>query len=468
MRWTSILLLFLSAGSASAQESQFQADLRREGETVKKNCADLTFKSIGSCAYTLITDHPFHLALGNLAPQNGFAFGVAFVEHYTPNERWRFSWNVDGVRAASGSWRTGGYMKIIRTPDTPGIVVVTSGVKPGANAIVIREYPVWNIYGQVTSLEKLFFFGSGPATAASGRSVFRERQALIGTNAIIPLTRPAAIQGIRPSFVGAVNGRFVRVQGNTSEAVPSIDQLYPTTPGLGQQTTFVQFQEGVRLKPSIAAGRLRLNYLVDFSQFVAAADSHLSFHRWSVDLDHEIPLYRNVSSPGPRDTNGPDECFQAVGSTACPPVSFSRNREGTVSFRFLTTSSTASAGHKVPFYFQPTLGGSDINGERLLSSYDDYRFRAPHLIALQESLEHSLFSWPVGVWVLAEQGKVVTERGDLNFGDLKHSYAVGLTFRAGGFPVVNLSFAWGGNEGHHIIGSMDSSLLGGSGRPSWY
>ena len=29
----------------------------------------------------------------------------------------------------------------------------------------------------------------------------------------------------------------------------------------------------------------------------------------------------------------------------------------------------------VPFYFQPTLGGSDINGQRLLSGYDDYRFR---------------------------------------------------------------------------------------------
>jgi hypothetical protein len=44
---------------------------------------------------------------------------------------------------------------------------------------------------------------------------------------------------------------------------------------------------------------------------------------------------------------------------------------------------------------------------------------------------------------------------------------VGLTLRAGGFPLVNLTFAWGGGS-HHIIGSMDPTLLGGSSRPSLY
>jgi hypothetical protein len=31
--------------------------------------------------------------------------------------------------------------------------------------------------------------------------------------------------------------------------------------------------------------------------------------------------------------------------------------------------------------------------------------------------------------------------------------------------MVNLSFSWG-SEGHHVIGAMDTSLLGGSSRPS--
>ena len=54
---------------------------------------------------------------------------------------------------------------------------------------------------------------------------------------------------------------------------------------------------------------------------------------------------------------------------------------------------------------------------------------------------------------------------DLGFSDLKHSFAAGLTLRAGGFPMVSLMFAWGGPEGHHNIVNMNTSVLGGSARP---
>jgi hypothetical protein len=130
------------------------------------------------------------------------------------------------------------------------------------------------------------------------------------------------------------------------------------------------------------------------------------------------------------------------------------------------SASTTSGGNRVPFYLQPTLGGSDINGERLLASYADYRFRAPNLISLQESVEHSLWG-PFGVFFEAAQGKVAPAGRDLTSGDFATSTTVGLTLRAGGFPMVNLSFSWG-SEGHHVIGAMNTSLLGGSPRPSLY
>ena len=143
------------------------------------------------------------------------------------------------------------------------------------------------------------------------------------------------------------------------------------------------------MKPSVFDGRLRFDYLVDFQQFLASADEHASFHRWTIDLKHDVPLYRTVSSVGPKDTNGPDYCRASIGARGCPPVSYSRNLEGSISVRLLATRSAGSAGSQVPFYLQPTLGGSDINGQRLLSAYDDYRFRGPNLLALQESIEHS-------------------------------------------------------------------------------
>ena len=36
----------------------------------------------------------------------------------------------------------------------------------------------------------------------------------------------------------------------------------------------------------------------------------------------------------------------------------------------------------MPFYLQPTLGGSDINGERRLASFNDYFFRAPNVLLM--------------------------------------------------------------------------------------
>jgi hypothetical protein len=68
--------------------------------------------------------------------------------------------------------------------------------------------------------------------------------------------------------------------------------------------------------------------------------------------------------------------------------------------------------------------------------------------------------------LMADQGRVALTPGDLGFSHLKHSFAGGLTLRAGGFPMVSLMFAWGGSEGHHNIFNMNSSLLGESARPT--
>jgi hypothetical protein len=164
--------------------------------------------------------------------------------------------------------------------------------------------------------------------------------------------------------------------------------------------------------------------------------------------------------------NGPDECASAP-DEKCPSISYSRNLEGSIGFRLLISESAAGANSVVPFYFQPTLGGSDIMGNPSLSSYADYSFRGPNLLLLRESFEHSLWG-PLGFTFIADQGKVALARGDVDFQNLKHSFATGITLRAGGFPQVFLLFALGGSEGHHTIASVNTSLVGGSSRPSLY
>ncbi len=422
-----VLALLLVAAPVVAQESKLHADLRREHEHLAESCGTFKLKALFGCLYAVTTENPFHVTFSSIAPQNGFAYGLAFAEHYTPNESWRLAWNADAVATPSGSWRGGAYMKIVRTPATAGVVVLRPGSAAPSGSIVPRELAVVDLFVQGISLKTLDDFGPGPQSLESGRAVYGERQTIVGASAAYPVSL-RALRALRLAVIGGVAGRFVDIRSATSDQAPPIGQLYDesTAPGLSRQKAYVQLREGLRLTPSLPGGWLRFNYLVSAEQFRTSRDTQTSFNRWTIDLQHEIPLYRGVSSSGPKAFNGPNECAQALGSTGCPPVQWSRNRQGAVGFRLLVVTSTTGGGNRVPFYFQPTLGGSDINGERRLAGYQDYRFRGPNLLMLQESIEHSIWG-PLGAFVLLEQGKVALSRGDLNLKGLATSATVGVT-----------------------------------------
>jgi hypothetical protein len=471
MRYVLLISVVLTTSLVTAQESYLHAQFRREGERVTDACGTFGFKSIPGCAYTLFTDHPLHIAVGNIAPQNGFGVGGAFVTNYTPNNNWRLSWDVDAVGSTNASWRAGAYMKIIHTPvKNIRVITPTTGAtsdnrtKTKKPTVAVRPYTVFNLYAQSISLNKLFFFGLGPSSSEAARSVFGMSQTIVGGSAIKQLGTKLNL-----SLLGEINGRFVSIRGNHNESSPSIEQLFTeaSAPGLRTQPGVVQLGEGVRIKPAFFDNRLELNYLGTFQQYFAPSNSHYSFMRWTVDLGHNFLLYQQTRPVLARDTNGPDECFTSPGAEKCPPVAVSRNLSGSIGVRFLLSESINSATSVVPFYFQPTLGGSDVNGTPTLSSFQDYRFRGPNILLLRESFEHSIWG-PFGFEFMADQGTVALNRGDLGFDHLKHSFGTGFTIRAGGFPQIFLLYAWGGGEGNHTTFNMNTTLLGGSYRPSLY
>ncbi len=466
MKRALLSLLLLACASSYAQESQLGADFRHEKEDLQASCSGPFFKSFFGCAQTLFTDHPLHIAIGSLAPQNGFAAGPAFVAHYTPNERWRLSWDADAVASKNSSWRAGVYMKAVYIPrETIGVTTGTPGQAPKSN-LTVREYPIINVYAQSISLNTIDYYGLGNSTAVGGESVFGIQETIAGANAIVPI-----IPKWKISLFGEMNGRFVDIRTEHGEATPSIDQLYNqpspyfqgTVQGLTSQPGFLQLGEGLRVRPTFASDHVQLNYQATFQEFIAPG-SGFSFNRFTADLAHDFPIYGNLALFRARNFNGPDECATSPGAK-CPAVT--RNRSGTFSARFLLSESFVSAGNAVPFYFQPTLGGSDIDGNQFLASYHDYRFRAPNILLFRASFEHSIWG-PLGFMFLADEGKVALTHSDLDFTHLKHSFATGLTLRAGGFPAVSLLFAWGGKEGTHTIMSVNPSLLGGDSRPSLY
>ncbi len=455
-------LVAASAAGVSGQEGRMHADFRGEATRFSESCGTFTVKAVPSCAELLFTDHPIHIAVGSIAPQNGFAGGVAMVGHWTPNESWRTSWNTDGVASGNSSWRAGMYFKAIHTPVVKITPVVTSSAPPAHSKLAVHPETVFNLYAQSLTLHRLYFYGLGQDALKAEATVFGMRQTVVGTNVIAPVLPRISI-----SLLGEINGRFVSLNGNHDEDVPSIEQVFTeqSAPGLTSQPSTIQLGEGVRFEPHLFNDHLQIDYLAQFQQFLSFSNSPYTFRRLNFDLDHVVPLYKNSRSYGPRASNGPDECGLSAATFNCPSIT--RNREGSVEVRLRIAESIASAGNAVPIYFQPTLGGSDINGDAWLSSYHDYRFRGPDAIVLREGIEHSIWG-PLGAVFTADQGRVALARGDVSFNHLAHSFSAGLTVKAGGLPALSLTFAWGGGEGTHTSATVNTSLLGGSARPSQF
>jgi hypothetical protein len=460
-----IIGVLFSTITASAQQAPAPAasriDSPNELDKLKESCFSL--KSLLSCGETLFTGKPMHIAVGSSAPQNGFGVGLAYVGHKT-TDNWRDSWNADAIGSTNGSWRAGFYMKFVHTPDTPFDVGFGTPPPINMNLTELPEHTVFGLYAQATSLNKLTYFGLGPFSTRAGRSFYGMTETIIGGNVVKPF-----YARLNASLYGELNGRFVSIRRSSGQESPSIEQLYsePSAPGLTDQPATLQLGEGIRIRPIFAKDVVRLNYNFSYQQYIMS--SNFSFQRLTVDLGHQFALYRTTTRVlEPRLANGPDDCaLDPVTHPECPKANV-RNLEGSVGFRFVTALSMTPGGNVVPFYFQPTLGGSDINGNPSLSSYQDYRFRAPNILLLRENFEHSIWNLPLGVAFMADQGKVGLTRGDLSSSPWLHSFSAGLTLRAGGFPQVFLLFSWGGKEGTHTIANVNTSLLGGAARPSSY
>lgn len=463
MRARGVVLTCLAL-AALAQAEDLGSDFSQEHASLMSSCGSFGLKPLAGCAETLFTDHPIHIAVGSLSPGNGFGFGLAFVAHWTPNERWRISWDMDGVATSNESWRAGGYMTAVYIPRKK--IVVNSGGSGKKSNLRVTEYPVFHAYAQSESLNKLAFFGEGPDTQEGARSYFGMRETVAGANVVWPV---AAAGGLNLGLLAEANSRSFDIRSSFGQASPSIEQVFTpvTAPGLFNQPTYAQFGQGFRLRPSYG-DYVDSNYLLNYQEYVAST-SGSSFQRLTADVGENFLLYSKTRTLRPLDHNGPDDCSVSPSDPMhkCPPM-VTNNLEGSIGVRFLLSESFIPSGNIEPFYLQPTLGGSDINGTPMLASFQDYRFRAPNLMMFRASFEHSIYKWPLGAAFMYDVGKVALDHSDLDFSHLQHSYSAGLTLRAGGFPMVYLLFSWGGHEGTHTTGSMNTSLLGGGARPSLY
>lgn len=188
MRRIFLVFLLFATSAAHAQSSAPQTtpariDSPNELDKLKESCTD--FAKFLDCAEELFTGQPLHIAVGSIAPQNGFGAGLAYLGHKT-TDNWRTSWDADAIGSINGSWRAGLYLKLVHTPNNP--IGVGFGTPPplNTNLTELPEHSVINIYAQAISLNKLTYFGLGPNSTEAGRSFYGMRETIVGVSAVKP------------------------------------------------------------------------------------------------------------------------------------------------------------------------------------------------------------------------------------------------------------------------------------------
>lgn len=107
------------------------------------------------------------------------------------------------------------------------------------------------------------------------------------------------------------------------------------------------------------------------------------------------------------------------------------------------TATAADDGQEVPFFLQPTLGGSHA-----LRSVHEYRFRDRNLLAMNVEYRWEAFG-ALDMALFADFGKVAPRVSDLDFSDMKRGYGIGFRFNTPGTVFLRIDIATGAGEGVH-------------------
>lgn len=212
---------------------------------------------------------------------------------------------------------------------------------------------------------------------------------------------------------GAHAGRLAASIGSgTDTRYPSIELRFADTdaPGLAEQPSFRYSDLFATVDYRDQPGNARAGgyYSLTLGSYVDLDFGRYSFRRVDLHLQQFFPI-------------------------------FDKKRVFALQARVI--SSSTADGRQVPFYLQPTVGGSTT-----LRSVSDYRFRDDNAIYLNAEYRWEAFSG-LDMALFGDAGKVTAKPGDLGFGDLTHAYGVGLRFNTYKSVFLRLDVAAGAGEG---------------------
>lgn len=269
--------------------------------------------------------------------------------------------------------------------------------------------PYVEVYGRRRDFPQEDFYGIGPDSSEDDRSNFALRDTFVRVT-------PAVRRGY---LTAGVNLGYLdpSIGSGTDTRMPSTDEIFPPedVPGLVNQPAFAVFEPFVEFATLDRAidDRSGGRYRVSLTRYDDRDLDQFTFNRWDVDLRQFITFVHDTR---------------------------------TIALRAWASSSDASGADTVPFYLQPTLGGSYS-----LRGFRTYRFRDRAALLLQAEYRWRINEFITGA-LFYDTGAVAAKLGDI--GKLERDYGFG--FRAGSRSTVafRLDVAFGG-EGTRILVRFD-------------
>ena len=292
------------------------------------------------------------------------------------------------------------------------------------------DRPRLEVYGRLRELPRLAFFGLGPGSPNT-EFTFGEREALLGTAASWPLS------GWLRAFGSLEYRRLVLEGGGDPHAIEHFftDQMVP---GLAAQPDFLRYDLGTELRWP-AQPPYGTDATVGYSIFQDLNGGRSSFGQ----LRAAAMRTQAFTSVTPSDTASHGSIVQRI---FCASGTVRSCDYGAFTARARTVLSTAFPRSAVPFYYQPTLGGTDIDGFDTLRGFTDYRFRAPSFWLGQA--EYSRHAWGPIKWMLFyDVGKVSPNIAHLNFVQVRQDWGPGATLVLLSHELLRAYAGFGGGEG---------------------
>lgn len=298
---------------------------------------------------------------GGLATNSGFAAGMEYHKDLG-NTAWEFR---SSARVSTRLWQL--YDLELSTPER------SSRRRFGSVKVQHRNFASVNYYGP------------GPDSEKSGRSTFRLEDTIY-----------EARGGLQPFKNFRVAGDFgfhqVNVGAGTDRRYASSEQLY-RTPGISRQSDFtrIAFDAGFDWRDIPGTPREGGLYKIRHSWFHDQDFGRYSFRRFDAEAQHYFGFFNN---------------------------------RRVIALRAKSSLAWVAAGQAMPFFFQPTVGGSDdLRGYRAFRFYDDNSF-----------LMTAEYRWEVftglDMAVFTDAGKVFAKRNQLNFKNLESAAGFGFRFNA--------------------------------------